>query len=164
MNPPPETNEQFNALIQAILKGEQTMIYQATQAIADRFEEENYKFRISEEENTSRVIAGVTCDNTTIDIHFISSDDDNDVSVRVFRLVRFPEDKLDTILRVVNALNRQFRFARFIVDEEDRSVDIHHDIQSCTQDVGEAAVEMFCRLPNIADDAFPQLMKAIWGN
>lgn len=140
------------------------MIYQATEAISQFLDEKGVHYRVSEDDNSSRVIVTFECDNTDVTVQFISSDDDSDVAARVYRLVRFPEEKFPRILEAVNGLNRRFRFARFVADPEDRSVDLHYDFPICTDNVGEVAHEILSRLVDIGDKAFPELMKATYGD
>ena len=65
------------------------MIYRATQIVYDALIEDNFKCSIREGESSSTVVAGVNGDNCTFDVLFISQDNENDVSVRIYDLCRF---------------------------------------------------------------------------
>lgn len=145
-----------------IRKGLCAMIFRATEEIADRFESDGIKCDIHEEEHTSTVLVGVDLDNTGILIRFISADDDNDVAIRVYHFAQVPKDHTAWGLLAVNKLNDKYRFVTFTFDSDDHSIDIRADLLVTTVDVGDAATEMLARLVKICDEAYPELMKAIW--
>jgi hypothetical protein len=58
-------------------------MFSATAEIADKFTEENIIFRVMESEENCRIIADAIVDYAALSVHFISSDDSNDVSVRI---------------------------------------------------------------------------------
>ena len=95
-------------------------------------------------------------------MHFISTDDTNDVSVRVPLFVRFKEKDVTEMLRVANTMNNRYRYVKFVVNPESESVTIEYDFPEKTEHIGPAAVEVFHRLMSIAEDAYPEFMKAIW--
>lgn len=139
------------------------MIYQATQAIADRFREKEIRFKLEENEKTSRIIAQVSGEYSFYTVQFTSSDDDNDVSVRVFNFVKFPADRKREILRLTNELNNRYRYMKFVADIEEELVRLEYDFPVSNQDPAETAVESFFRFMKLADEAYPDFMRLIWG-
>ena len=47
---------------------------------------------------------------------FFFNKDCEDVAIRVFDIVKLPENKIDGFFKVVNEANRRFRFAKFVLD------------------------------------------------
>ena len=138
------------------------MVYRATKAIAEAFEAKGIKHEIQELSKTSAVKASFNAKNApSITVRFISSDDDSDVSVRIFSFVKVPENKTDAMLVMLNDLNKRFRYVRFRLDS-DNEVMVSYDMAVATADVGNIANEILLRIVKIADEAYPDLMKALW--
>ena len=53
---------------------------------------------------------------------FFFNKDCEDVAIRVFDIVKLPENKIDGFFKVVNEANRRFRFAKFVLDTNDNTV------------------------------------------
>ena len=139
------------------------MVYQATQTISERFEEASLRYEIHETEHFSLLECTMVTRHTTLVMRFLSSDDSNGVNLRVSRAVRFPQAKRAEVLRLVNALNCEFRFVKFVVNDTEHSVDVLYDFPRSTADAGETAMELIGRVPDIVDEAYPRLMRTIWG-
>lgn len=98
----------------------------------------------------------------SIRMRFFFDQDCRDVAIRVFDLVKVPEAKLDVLLKAVNAVNRRFRFAKFVLDTDDNSIQAELDAVFRSHDVGDICLELMARCVNICDEAYPDLMKALW--
>ena len=85
------------------------------------------------------------------------------VAIRMFDLVKFPESKLPTMLAAINQQNARFRFVKFVIDTNDHTVQAEADVAFRSHDVGDICLEYVSRCINICDDAYPELMKALWG-
>ena len=128
------------------------MVYNATKLIKKAFDSNDINCRIRETESTSAVEAGFSGENApNFIVRFISTDDDNDVAIRILSFVKVPEKKRAAVLDAINSLQRRFRYVNYTIDLPMR-----------TQNVGDVCVEMFIRIVKIADDSYPVLMKAIW--
>lgn len=142
------------------------MIYKATNLIKQEMDKQDLNCSIKEYDDSSDVIACYNIENgPTIQIHFISSDDDNDVSVRVYDFIHHvAEDKEEKILRVINECNAAKRYLKFVLDSE-RDVNIEYDFPLKADDaaVGAEAYEMLVRYVNIIEECYPLFMKAMWG-
>ena len=136
------------------------MIYRATQIVYDALIEDNFKCSIREGENSSTVVAGVNGDNCTFDVLFISQDNENDVSVRIYDLCRFKDVKRDAVLAACNKCNCAYRFVRFTADE-DNTVTVSADVPVETANPGKVCVELFIRCMRIVDECYPEIMRAI---
>ncbi|MBQ9165703.1 MAG: YbjN domain-containing protein [Oscillospiraceae bacterium] len=138
------------------------MIYKASKAIEEDFRKSGIKFRVEEDENSSRVVAGFTPKNgSPLRAQFISNDDDNDVSIRLFTLVHATDDTRDAILKVVNECNQKYRYCKFVLDD-DNDVNVEYDFLLRSGNVGPMATEYFIRLMKIVEDVYPLFMKALW--
>ena len=73
-----------------------------------------------------------------------------------------PESKYAQGLVVCNMLNEKFRWVKFYIDK-DRDVCVEADAIVDDETVGEECREMVSRLVTIADEAYPAIMKAIYG-
>lgn len=136
-------------------------MFKATQVIADYLDAEGIKYSVNESERVSSVGVRFQCDNLpSIGVIFFSNSDDNDVSARVFSLVHVPEDKVSSMPATLNELNKSFRFAKFVLDE-DNDVNLEFDIPLKTPNVGEVAYEILQYMVQIGDHAYPLLMKAL---
>ena len=128
------------------------MIFAATQIIADTFEKIGIKFRIEEDNDSSCVTAGYYIPGGPyVNIRFISSDDDNDVAVKVFSLFnKVPNEKEFAILRAFNDIHNRVRYATFYFDE-DMDINIDYDLPSkiSSDNLGEVCFETLFNLTRI---------------
>lgn len=93
---------------------------------------------------------------------FFFSKDCEDVAIRVFDIVKLPENRVDGFFKVVNEANRRFRFFKFVLDTNDNTVQAEMDAAFRTHDVGEICLELMGRCVDICDKAYPDFMKALW--
>lgn len=136
-------------------------MFRATREVVKAFQEVNFKCKVEEADGISLVKAGVSGKQTTYQIHFISTDDDNDVAVRVVAFVKGVPEKRVQLLEAANACNERFRFVKFVLDQEGR-VNVEADIPQRVTNVGPVAVEITVRIMRILDEAYPVFMKALW--
>jgi len=99
----------------------------------------------------------------SIKILVIYGDDNEDLGIRVFSLLKFPEAKKDRMYEVCSKMNHQFRWARFYVDEDDCKITMAIDAVIDEESSGRITYELIHRTAGIADDAYPEFMKALWG-
>lgn len=140
------------------------MIHQATSAIYEALMKVDGLHPTTRESgDTSAVWLQLSVENGGgYAIRFISSDEENDVAVRVFALLHPGEDRRARILPALNMLNCRNRFAKFVLDE-DGDVNVEYDFPKKTIDPGQCAHEIAAHLAGIIDEAYPVLMKAMWG-
>jgi hypothetical protein len=138
------------------------MIRPATMAIQKTFDEKNIKYRVNSVGDASMVEAVFSLENgPNVIVRFISRDDDNDVAVRVFDLIRVSEEQRDAVIKVLNQLNMEFRYLKFSMHDSG-SVHVENDLYLCVENVGEIAAEIFVRYTQILKQAYPKLMRALW--
>ena len=142
------------------------MIYKATKLIQAAMDEKGIKYAVDETDRSSFLTAAFGVDNgPNVSVRFISNDNDNDVAVRLYCLLNsVSEDKCANVLKVINELNCKYRFVKFVLDKDnDVSIECDIPLESGDEYVGKEACEIFIRIMKIADDAYPQLMHALWG-
>ena len=140
-------------------------MYKATEEIYQAFQEAALHWTADEnKDGHTYVRAGISTDLTSFNLLFISTDDDNDVSVRIFNFVRFDEEKRGSVLFAANKLNNTFRYAKFIVDLSDNTVTVATDFPVSCNTIGETAIEILYRFMDISDEAYSEFMKAIWAS
>lgn len=96
-----------------------------------------------------------------MDVVVVFDDDDSAVGVRAFDICSVSPDKVDKIYEVCSDLNARFRWVRFYVDS-DNSITAADDAVIQLATVGEEVFELVARMTSIVDDAYPELMKALW--
>lgn len=98
------------------------MIYKATKLIKEEMERQGLKYSIEEFEDGSgsTLLVRFTINNgPSLRVKFISLDDKNDVAIRLFRIVEnVAESKINEMLKAVNECNCEYRYLKFILDEE----------------------------------------------
>lgn len=139
-------------------------MFQATQEIYRELQQvDGFKVFTDEHEKTSDVWLQFSVKNgSSYRIRFISKDDDNDVSVRVFGLVRVEPEEKPRILAALNELNVKYRFVKFCCDN-DGDVNVEYDYPVKAVNPAASAKEMVIRFTQIIDEAYPVLMRALWG-
>lgn len=135
-------------------------MFRATQLIAESLQHEGINFDINEGEKQSAVVVRLSSANIP---HFrikFFTDDDNDVAIRCFGLVRVPENKRASFCATVNALNNKYPYLKFVLDD-DGDVNIEYDMPLSTKDPGALAKEMIVHIYIIANEAYPELMRIL---
>jgi len=139
-------------------------MYNATKLIESEFKRVGLKCQSVDLEEFSFVEAGFTGDNCTVKIRFISTDDDNDFKVLTEDFALFPAASREKGCVILNELNRKYKYMKFSMNDNG-AVCAQYDVpvKVSTSDVGAVAVELAMRCNNIVDDAYPTIMKGIWG-
>lgn len=141
------------------------MIMQTTQKVEAAFKAQNWNYSIDEHPSgeSSALITGFDLKSgRSLQIFFISSSvsKGEDLAVRVFQYLTFPESKKDAVIKACNEANEQYRFVKFVC-HDNGNVSIDTDMAAETQNAGAVAVELLYRLLDIADAAYPIFEKAL---
>ena len=141
------------------------MAHKATGLIASEFTRSSLKFASRELQNFSYIEAGFNGNNGSVTIRFISVDEDNDVKVLTEDFVKFPTSARDRAYRILNTLNRKYKYVKFTMDERDGGISAQYDfpLRLADHEVGPVAVELALRFAKIVDDCLPEFNQAIWG-
>ncbi|WP_034447845.1 YbjN domain-containing protein [Butyrivibrio sp. AE2032] len=84
------------------------------------------------------------------------------VAIRTRDFAKFPEAKKADMFKLVNELNRKFRWVKFIVDEEECTIAAEDDAVIQLDSCGEEVFRCCCQLADIVDESYPIIMKAIY--
>lgn len=138
-------------------------MYKSIEAIQAAFQKRNLKHSVEQNGDHWLLRAGVNGKASSYAFLFIKTDDaDNDVAVRVFNVVRFPENRRDKGYEVLNKIQQSYRYVRLNMDG-DGDVSAEYDFPMNYKNIGEGAIEILVRFTEILDKAYPEMMKAIWG-
>lgn len=138
-------------------------MYKETRAVYDALSMvDGLKVFTNEGETTSSVwLQFGLKDGKSYRIKFINTDDDNDISIRVYALVSITADQVSKMLPVLNELNAKYRFVKFVCDDDlDINVEYDFPVSCITPEV--SAKEMVIRFTDIIDEAYPVLMRKLW--
>ena len=140
-------------------------MFKMTRAIANELKkDDNLKVFTDEHENSRDVWLQFGIDNGgSYRIRFISRDDDNDVAVRVFGMVTLKEEQWSKVLPALNKLNAKYRYVKFVLDS-DGDVNLEYDYLMRDPDPAASAKELVIRIVKIVDEAYPEIMHALWSN
>ena len=140
-------------------------MFQATRAIYDELSRvDGFKPFTEESSEVSEVWLRFSVENGggSYRIRLISTDNDNDVAIRVHSLLSLSGDQRVRILPALNFLNNKYRFVKFVCDK-DGDVNVEYDYPVRAVNPAASAREMVNRFANIIDESYPVLMKALWG-
>jgi hypothetical protein len=136
-------------------------MYRATREIYEAFQDADLKCVVKELDHSSILLAGIAGKHTSFDVAFVSKDNDNDVSLRVLDLVHIDPMLMTPLLHAVNKLNSKYRYAKFVVDEEEAAVSLFFDFPLNAKNTGPIALELLSRVSKIVDDAYPVLVQYV---
>lgn len=137
------------------------MANSAVQLFAAFMESHDLGVQVAEDnENVCRI--GFDLTNTQVQIFTHFSEDGTDVHFTGIDFVKIPEDKVDMIYKVCNACNDQFRWVKFVWDEDNKYITCQADAVIQLDSCAEECFEIVMRMAKIVDDAYPTFMKAMW--
>lgn len=103
---------------------------------------------------------GDNMDSIAVFVHF-DKDGDNDVRFVVWHIGKFPDNKLGAGLVACNALNAKFRWIKFYIDNDSEGC-AECDAVLDENSAGEECMSLVRRTVSIVDDAYPELMRALY--
>lgn len=93
---------------------------------------------------------------------FLFDTDGESVGIRVFDIVKVPQEKLGAVILTICDLNYRFRFVKFCFDHDDNTVQAEIDAAFRPGSIGEVCAELMYHCVSICDKAYPELMKSLW--
>ena len=107
--------------------------------------------------------AGFSGDNITVKIRIVAVGNDGEFSILSDRFVKIPQQKIQAGYKLVNELNNKYKYVKFVVDD-DGDVSARWDLPDNVplEAVGRTGLEILLRMFKIIDDAYPEVMKAVW--
>lgn len=104
---------------------------------------------------------GMQTDTTKIKIMAIFDGDSEVCSVRCFSVARVPEEKFGQLLMLCNDLNREYKFMKFLIDD-DNDLNIEEDALLDDGTAGKEAFTLVAQLIRIVDKVYPRIMKEMY--
>lgn len=137
------------------------MAYNVTEVFKASLDAKGVKYDVVNEEGNA-ISIGYKLENTKIRI-YVLFDDEETVQIRGGAFLEIPENKLESMYKVVNACNSHFRWVKFSVNNEQHDVnstiDAVIDLETCAEEV----FQLVQRTCAIVDQAYPIFMKGLWG-
>lgn len=113
---------------------------------------------INDEESVIRM--GFGLENCRLDVFVYYDDGGHLVQINVCDYMRVPNQRLEIVLDVINHINRKYRWAKFLVDDND--IEIRCDGILTDETSNETTYELLAHVISIADDVFPELGRMMW--
>lgn len=139
--------------------------FDATNLIAETFEERGVKFDVVSHHGIEQLLAGFSVDcGPNVIMRFISRDNDNDVAAGIFGLItNTPTEKRARVMEACNVLNHKIRYMKFYLDTDgDINVEYDFPMHSPDNGIGEMAFEIFARMMHILKSEYSIFMKALY--
>ena len=138
------------------------MASQSAKAFQAFMEAKDFKVSILDDEARA-IRVSYNLDVTDIDIAVFFGEDDKNVHIKGVNFVKVPADKQDIIYKICNQCNSDFRWSKFIWNEEHECVEVEADAIIEPNSCAEECFEIIMRLCGIVKEAYPTIMKALWG-
>ena len=137
--------------------------YGPTQAFLKVMDRENHKYNYMgiDSDDDEQINVSFTGDNKSkIEVKIYFDEDLDSVSMRSWSVISFDEAKLNEVLLLVNKLNDDYKYVKFVVDLSDYSVDAEIDCPLRDDDnAGEIAYDGLYYIVKIVDKAYPELVE-----
>lgn len=141
------------------------MVHQATEKIYNHLSAKGISCRKMKRDDVSIVEAGFSGKNVAqIILRFFSNSEENDVALRAFDIAKYPPDRRALMCVALDEINSKYRYAKFVTNPKENTVQVEMDIPQSVTNVEEAAFELMLRAVRIIDEAYPTIMKVIWGS
>lgn len=134
----------------------------AIEQIRKTFDEMDVHYQVGHSGDQWEVSAGISGKSGTYQLKFICKDRNlGNVSLRIFGLTRFSEERKKEGCACLNRLQRKYRYLRLTLDK-DCDVNVEYDLPDCTTNIGPIVRELLIRTMSIVDDVYPELMNFAW--
>ena len=106
---------------------------------------------------------GFGMENVDVVRIYIFFDEDNSAcTIKTFDYVKVPKEKYGKIYKVLNHLNREYRWIKFALNEDEGYVVLSDDAVIQLDTCGEEIFRLMNQLALVADDAYPGIQKELW--
>lgn len=134
--------------------------YSSTRSFVSELDKENKIYTVLgiSEQGNELIEYKTTLDNGQEITVVIAFDDSmENCAMYIWNLITFKDQDFSKVLRTVNSINAEYRFASFYVDESDNTVTVQADAIFRVYDVGEICHELLSRMINIVNDEYGAL-------
>ena len=109
------------------------------------------------------LITGFAMDNREGMMVLMAFDpDDESVKIITQNLAKIPDKAVDKMYKVINDINKEYRWIKFYIDDSDNTVTAEDDAVIQLDSCGMEVLRCCIQLAKIADEAYPTIMKAIY--
>ncbi len=119
-------------------------------------------YEANEEKNLIRIKSATKNMDPGIEV-LVIFDEGETIGLRTFGYVNFPEEKTELMYKICSEVNKDYRWAKFYVDEEYHMVTLADDAVVEPDTCGEEVFRLVGNLVIIGGDAYPHFMKGLWG-
>lgn len=95
-------------------------------------------------------------------VFFKFDDTDTHVHLEGLDFIRVPEDKFDSMYKVLNECNDSYSHVKFVLDTENGQICARDDDVIQLDSCGAECFELMIRMVKVVEDAYPKFMKAMW--
>ncbi len=95
-------------------------------------------------------------------VFFKFDDTDTHVHLEGLDFIRVPEDKFDSMYKVLNECNDSYSHVKFVLDTENGQICARDDDVIQLDSCGAECFELMIRMVKVVEDAYPRFMKAMW--
>lgn len=152
-----------NSLVPVSLYRKEDIMNSAAKLFSDYLEQRNVKYSISRSNVVSVGYTGENC--PSIRLHFFFGEDGRDVAIRSNSIVKIQKEKGGqhlAALIVCSELNKKYRWIKFYLND-DNEIIAEDDAVIEPHTTGEECYKLLQREVDIIDEAYPGIMRAIWG-
>ena len=150
----------FGMAVPAFAQEELTAQYATTQSFVDVLEERELKHTLEGiDENGYEKIRLRNRDDqgNRYEIVFYFAKEQDSCNIRVFGMINYAEEDVADVLRAVNTLNRKWKFVKFYINEDSRTVAAAVDLLFNDTDVGDIVLQGTLKVNRILKDGFSVL-------
>lgn len=134
----------------------------AAKVTAAYFDSQDIRYSMRGDDNEI-ISVGFRAENKeSIEILLFFSEGNDNVGIRSFDLCKVPEVKKPALYELCSKLNDEYRWVKFYIDEDDNTITAADDALIQLDSCGEECLELVMRMCDIADEVYPEIMKAIW--
>ncbi len=137
------------------------MALESAQAFAAYMESKDMRVRFLDEEETAAEV-GFQLKDTSLEVRVFFGEDNKDVYFIGGNFVQIPADKQEKVYRICNTCNNDYRWVKFIWDEEQEYMVVRADAVIDLDTCAEECFEIVMRMAGIVDDVYPKIMKELW--
>lgn len=135
----------------------------AAKLFCDYLDQKGVKYSEFDSKTISLNYRGENC--PTIPVNFTFSDDGRNVSINSFSIAKInKEDGVQYLagLFTCSELNKKYRWVKFYLDD-DSEITAEDDAVIDPYTTGEECYKLLNHMINIIDEAYPIIMKMVWG-
>ncbi len=127
----------------------------------DFLNNKNIKHTVDDDNDRCLIKIRYGLKHTSSHLHFYFNNDNEHLSLRVYEVVKFPEEKKSKVIAACNECHKKYKWVKFVA-EDDNTVIAGIDAIITPETAASIAFEMDTRILDIVNKCYPDFMKAIW--